>query len=99
MGVFYTNWQIAGVLMYIGEELKETCEEFNRDFDKYGLVSMECQYNIAGIYMAIKCLRAFPDIDVELETDNYGHYTKIQITSFGSPCGLPWTVEVKKNEE
>lgn len=96
--------------MQIGEELHKKCEEYNRDFDKacaetrkdfdtWREGGMICQYDLAGIYMAIKCLRAFPDIDVELETDHHGHYTKVQITSFGSPCGLPWTVEVKKNEE
>lgn len=87
----YSDWELAGVLVHMGDEICRLCGEYNKDLDLYGDLSMESKIDFVLIRQAIKMLECYNKFSVIFEKHER-YYTKVTITYDGEECGLPWFV-------
>lgn len=87
----YSDWELSGVLVRMGDEICRLCGEYNKDLDLYGYQSMERKIDFVLIRQAVRMFKCYDKFSVVFE--KHGHYyRKIFITYDGEECGLPWFV-------
>lgn len=86
------DWEVAGVLVNMGEEIARLCNEYNKDFELYGIKSTEPKVDRLLIRQSINMLKCFTGFDVKI-TKYYLYYSKVEIVYKGDVCGLPWHIK------
>lgn len=94
----YSDWDISGVLVRMGDEIWRLCKEFNKDIDLFGQFSFEKRVDYLMIRQADKMVRCFDGFSIGFDKSGL-YYVKIWIEYRGEPVGLPWLIDKEDSSE